>query len=98
VKDSSGVAITTGTTSLRIFEIQSDGSLKQYDFNDNTFKTTALTTATASMTHQTTNTTQSTGTGTLKMAGATSRNNTGFLRVTIGGTVSYIPYFTTITG
>jgi hypothetical protein len=46
----------------------------------------------------TTNTTQSTGTGTLKMAGATSRNNTGFLRVTIGGTVSYIPYFTTITG
>jgi hypothetical protein len=46
----------------------------------------------------TTNTTQSTGTGTLKMAGTTSRNNTGFLRVTIGGTVAYIPYFTTITG
>jgi len=46
----------------------------------------------------TTNTTQSTGTGTLKMAGTTSRNNTGFVRVTIGGTVAYIPYFTTITG
>src|SRR5574343_2108750 len=55
LKDSSGEKITTGTTTLRIFELQTDGTLKSYDFNDNTFKTTALTTATASMTHRTGN-------------------------------------------
>ena len=47
---------------------------------------------------QTTNTTQSTGVGTIKMAGATNRNNTGLLQVIIGGNVVYIPYFATITG
>lgn len=52
IKDSSGSIVTTGTTTLRIYELQSDGTLKSYDFNDNTFKTTALTTATASMTHR----------------------------------------------
>lgn len=55
LKDSSGMSVVTGTTSLRIYELQTDGSLKSYDFNDNTFKTTALTTATASMTHRTGN-------------------------------------------
>lgn len=55
LKDSSGVGVTSGTTSLRIWELQTDATLKQYDFNDNTFKTSALTTATASMTHQTSN-------------------------------------------
>jgi len=55
LKDSSGIAVTTGVTSLMIFELQSDGSLKSYDFNDNTFKTTALTTSFASMTHRTGN-------------------------------------------
>lgn len=54
--------VSSGTTSLRVFEVQTDGTLKSYDFNDNTFKATALTTATASMTHQTgNNSTYSTG-------------------------------------
>jgi hypothetical protein len=47
---------------------------------------------------QTTNTTQSTGVGTIKMAGATNRNNTGLLQVIINNSVVYIPYFATITG
>lgn len=55
LKSSDGNVIATGTTSLRLYELQSDGTLKSYDFNDNTFKTTALTTATASMTHRTGN-------------------------------------------
>lgn len=62
IKDSSGMPVITGSSYLRIFELQSSGSLKQYDFNDNTFKTTSLTTATASMTHATTdNSTYNTG-------------------------------------
>lgn len=55
LQDSSGALVTSGTTSLYIYELQSDGTLKSYDFNDNTFKTTALTTETASMTHRTGN-------------------------------------------
>lgn len=55
LKDSSGEIIVAGTTSLRLYELQSDGSLKSYDFNDHTFKTTALTTATVTMTHRTGN-------------------------------------------
>lgn len=52
LKDSSGARVTSGTTSLRLYELQSDGSLNSYDFADNTFKATALTTETASMTHR----------------------------------------------
>jgi hypothetical protein len=55
LKDSAGAKVTTGTTSLYLYELQDDGTLKSYDFNDNTFKTTALTTETASMTHRTGN-------------------------------------------
>lgn len=56
LQDSAGAIVTTGTTSLYLYELQmSDGTLKSYDFNDNTFKTTALTTETASMTHRTGN-------------------------------------------
>jgi len=40
-----------------------------------------------------TNTTQSTGTGTVKLTGTTSRNNTGFIKAYIGTTAVYIPYF-----
>jgi len=47
--------VTTGTTSLYLYELQADGSLKSYDFDDDTFKATALTTETASMTHRTGN-------------------------------------------
>jgi hypothetical protein len=52
LKDSLGARITTGTTSLYLYELQDDGTLSSYDFNDNTFKTTALTTETLSMTHR----------------------------------------------
>jgi hypothetical protein len=55
LKDSVGAKVTTGTTTLALYEYQSDGTLKSYDFNDNTFKTTALTTATVNMTHRTGN-------------------------------------------
>jgi len=50
--DVSGAVVTAGTTSLSIYEVQTDGTLKSYDWNDNTFKATALTTETASMTHR----------------------------------------------
>ena len=42
------------TIRLRIYELQSDGTLKQYDWNDNTFKTAVPTTAFVTMTHRTT--------------------------------------------
>ncbi len=52
LKDSAGTAVISGTTSLFLYELQNDGSLKSYDFNDHTFKTTALTTPSVSMTHR----------------------------------------------
>lgn len=55
LQDSSGVKVTSGTAALSLYELQNDGTLKSYDFNDNTFKTTALTTATVNMTHRTGN-------------------------------------------
>src|ERR1043166_5292372 len=53
LKDSSGAKVTTGTATYRVFEVQDDGTLKSFDFNDHTFKTTALTTATKAVTHRT---------------------------------------------
>ena len=53
--DSAGEIVTSGTTSLYLYELQDDGDLLSYDFDDNTFKSSALTTETASMTHQTGN-------------------------------------------
>ena len=47
--------VTSGTTTLRLYELQTDGSLKSFDFSDNTFKATTLTAATANMVHQTGN-------------------------------------------
>ena len=55
LQDSAGDPVTTGTTSLAMYEIQDDGSLKSFDFDDSTFKTTSLTTETASLTHRTGN-------------------------------------------
>lgn len=52
LQDSNGALLTTGTTTLKLYEIQNDGTLKSYDFNDNTFKTTALTTETQALTHR----------------------------------------------
>lgn len=55
LQDSAGAIVTSGTTSLYLYELQSDGTLKSYDWNDNTFKTTALTTETQALTHRTGN-------------------------------------------
>jgi hypothetical protein len=67
--DIAGALVTTGTTSLYLYELQDDGTLKSYDFNDNTFKTTALTTETVSMTHRTgNNSTTNTGLWTYALA------------------------------
>lgn len=60
--DENGDPVTSGTGTVRYYELQSDGTLKSYDFDDNTFKTAALTTATASLTHRTgNNSTKDTG-------------------------------------
>ena len=53
--DSSGVVVTSGTTSLAIYEVQDDGTLDAYDFNDGEFESGAVTTETVAMTHQATN-------------------------------------------
>lgn len=52
--DSAGAVVTSGTTSARLYEIQDDATatIESYDFNDNTFKTTALTTETVALTHK----------------------------------------------
>jgi hypothetical protein len=55
LKDADGAKVTSGTTSLYLYELQDDGTLKSYDFSDDTFKSTALTTETAAMTHRTGN-------------------------------------------
>jgi hypothetical protein len=61
--------VTSGTTTYSLYELQSDGTLKSYDFSDNTFKTTALTTATAALTHRTgNNSTVNTGVWTAALA------------------------------
>jgi hypothetical protein len=55
LQDSAGAVVTTGTTNLKLYELQDDGTLKSYDFNDNTFKTTVLTTENLALTHRTGN-------------------------------------------
>lgn len=50
--DSDGAIVTSGTTNLKLYELQSDGTVKSYDWNDNTFKTGALTTENQVMTHR----------------------------------------------
>lgn len=49
---SGGALVTTGTTNLYLYELQDDGTLFSYDFDDNTFKSTALTTEVQAMTHR----------------------------------------------
>jgi hypothetical protein len=70
LQSGSGADITIGTTALTLYELQmSDGTLKSYDFNDNTFKTTALTQPTGLMTHrQGNNSTVNTGIWTYRLA------------------------------
>lgn len=50
LKDSAGAKLIAGTTNLSIYELQADGTLKTYDFADNTFKVTAITTEVLAMT------------------------------------------------
>lgn len=79
LKDSSNAKLATGTTTLRLFELQSDGTYKSYDFNDNTFKTGLLTTATASMTHRTgNNASYNTGVWTYALIPSVGVNLAGF--------------------
>lgn len=62
LQDSDGAIVTSGTTTLKLYELQNDGTLKSFDFSDNTFKTTALTTETQALTHrQGNNSTTNTG-------------------------------------
>lgn len=70
LQDASGVIVTTGATTLKLYEPNfADGSLKSYDFNDNTFKTGALTTETLALTHRTGNNgTTNTGLWTARLA------------------------------
>jgi hypothetical protein len=55
LQDSSGVIVTTGTTTAKLYEVQSDGTLKSFDWSDFTFKTTTLTTETQALTVRTGN-------------------------------------------
>lgn len=50
--DSDGAIVTTGTTNLKLYELQDDGTLHSYDWDDDTFKATALTTEDQAMTHR----------------------------------------------
>jgi hypothetical protein len=50
--NSSNAIVTTGQCHLRLYELQDSGSVKSYDFNDNTFKYGALTTENSGLTHQ----------------------------------------------
>lgn len=52
LQTSAGALLGTGTTTIKLYELQSDGTTKSYDFSDNTFKTTALTTETLALTHR----------------------------------------------
>lgn len=62
LQDSDGALVTTGTTTLKLYELQNDGTLLSYDFDDNTFKSGALTTETQTLTHrQGNNSTTNTG-------------------------------------
>jgi hypothetical protein len=82
--DSAGAFVTAGTTNLKLYELQSDGTVKSYDFNDNTFKTTALTTENQTMTHQTGNN------------GATSTGVWSFALTTVSGFTVGSIYFASV--
>jgi hypothetical protein len=52
LQSAAGALVTSGTTSLRLYELQSDGSLKTYDFSTNAFTAGVVTTPTASLNYQ----------------------------------------------
>jgi hypothetical protein len=55
LQDLYGNDLATGTANVRVYELQSDGTLKSYDWSSNTFKTGALTTENQALTHRTGN-------------------------------------------
>ena len=55
LKSSAGAKVATGTTEIRLYEVQDNGALKTYDFSDDTFKTTACTDDEQEMTHRAAN-------------------------------------------
>lgn len=67
--DAANAKITSGTTTLRVWRvIPTTGALETYDFNDDTFKTGAVTTPTTTMTHrQAENSTYDTGVWTTRL-------------------------------
>ena len=55
LQNSSGSLVTTGTTNLFLMELQSDGTVRTYDFNNNTFSAGAVTTEAQAMTYRKSN-------------------------------------------
>jgi hypothetical protein len=53
--DLNGNQVTSGNTLMSIYEVQSDGSIKTFDFNNNAFTTGSVVKSQANMVHRTTN-------------------------------------------
>jgi len=78
LKMPTGALLTSGTTNVYLLELQDDGTVKTYDWSDNTFKSTAPTTKKTTATHrQADNDTLDTGLWTVALS-----TLTGF---TVGG-------------
>lgn len=52
LQDSAGLIVPSGTTQLRLYELQGDSTLKGYDFNSSTFITGVLTSPTGLLNQQ----------------------------------------------
>lgn len=55
LQTSAGALVTTGTTNLYLMELQSDGTIKTYDWSNNTFGTGTVTTENQGMTYRKSN-------------------------------------------
>src|ERR1700722_14724038 len=55
LQTSTGALVTSGTTNFYLMELQSDGTIKTYDFSSNTFKTATVTTETLAATYRKSN-------------------------------------------
>lgn len=73
IQDYNSNLVTTGTTSLYLYELRSNGSLWTYDFTNLVFTSGAVTSETLAMSHQTTNNgTTNTGIWTAVVSGASA--------------------------
>lgn len=52
LRTGAGAKVTSGTAELRLWELQDDGTLKHYDFDDDTFKTGTPTDDEVELTHR----------------------------------------------